>query len=1137
MPASLSRCSPSRSITSAVLPVLLVSLLVLGPLASTSETNYLGEPDDPVRPGELCTSEPLTHSLAGDVQHVYDLATTGTLLLRVEQQQLDVVLELEAADGQRTVYDQPTLHWGEELIHFDGAGQSFRLYVRPASPGAAPGTYSVHCVPANELTPEASRAWAAVARAGRLRPLGTQEGNHQALTAYVEALGLWRSLEQPRRQAETLHAMALLRLEMGETETAVATFERALALWTELEEPWRVAAVRNGLGYAFMQLGKLENARVEFQSALDLWRALGLERDEALTRNNLCLVVHIHGDLETAATCYSFLRTRFQDLGDRWYEALMLNNLGGVYDLQDLPDAALEHYHGALDLRRQFGNPLEIAQTQNNIAVVHRRLGEFQQALELYEQTLEIVPSTELRLRGILLSNLGAAYLTVGESRRARAFLEQALELRRRTGHRINEIMILNLLARAYRELGELQLALDTHALAVTAAESLGRVQQRASSHRALAETLLEQGDTTQALVQLDQALVLYRQLGLVNGEGTTLRYVGIALAATGRDDEAIEALGRSVHLQRQRGDPLALVRSLGALAAVEMDGVDLEGAGLREALPEGATARLQRAGSYLEEARSLAESLRLEIVHPRLKAIFFASRAQVFELAIEFHVARHELEPNAGHQRTALEISERSRSRTLLDLLARADEERTTPGSDLVAKTPQFRELQQQRRRLQRQLRAVADRQERRTEDLEVRRQTEQQLQELLVDLDLVEARLRQLDPGSAAPAVPPVVTASEVVELLDPETALLEYALGERRSFVWRVTTAGIDVFELPPRQRLEQLARETWNGLKAVEAGGAGATEAAQLAHLILAPALTDLGSEIRRLAVVPDGALQYLPFAVLPHPRGGLLLEHYEVVHLASASALALQRQRGASQAPSNRTAIFADPVFGPRDPRCHGMEPAPVQLSRVERSATRAESEELPRLSASRQEAEVVASLQPPGQTHLALGFAASRDAVLQGGLTGYQIIHFATHGRIDTLHPELSGLILSRLDEQCQPQDGFLGLSDLYHLRLDAELVVLSGCSTALGEEIRGEGLLGLTHAFFHAGTPRVVSSLWQVQDRATAELMERFYRALLQQGLRPAAALRSAQLSLRSDPRRRHPYFWAAFVLQGDWR
>jgi len=167
----------------------------------------------------------------------------------------------------------------------------------------------------------------------------------------------------------------------------------------------------------------------------------------------------------------------------------------------------------------------------------------------------------------------------------------------------------------------------------------------------------------------------------------------------------------------------------------------------------------------------------------------------------------------------------------------------------------------------------------------------------------------------------------------------------------------------------------------------------------------------------------------------------------------------------------------------------------------------------------------------------AIGFDANREAVLSGRLRDYRAVHFATHAVADTLNPELSGLVLSLVDAGGRQQEGFLGLSDVYELDLGADLVVLSGCRTALGMEVRGEGIMGLTRGFLYAGVPRVVASLWKVQDRTTAELMTRFYRALWRDHLPPAAALREAQRSLRHNSKYRDPYSWAGFVLQGDWR
>jgi CHAT domain-containing protein len=193
---------------------------------------------------------------------------------------------------------------------------------------------------------------------------------------------------------------------------------------------------------------------------------------------------------------------------------------------------------------------------------------------------------------------------------------------------------------------------------------------------------------------------------------------------------------------------------------------------------------------------------------------------------------------------------------------------------------------------------------------------------------------------------------------------------------------------------------------------------------------------------------------------------------------------------------------------------------------------------LPRLIGTRREALGILSLVPVGEQRRALDFEASRATAMSAELGQYRFIHFATHGLLNSAHPELSGLVLSLVDERGQPVDGFLRLHEIYNLRLPAELVVLSACQTGLGKEIKGEGLVGLTRGFMYAGSPRVMASLWKVDDRATTELMKRFYEGMLgPKRLRPAEALRAAQVSMWKQKRWQNPYYWAAFVLQGEWR
>lgn len=354
------------------------------------------------------------------------------------------------------------------------------------------------------------------------------------------------------------------------------------------------------------------------------------------------------------------------------------------------------------------------------------------------------------------------------------------------------------------------------------------------------------------------------------------------------------------------------------------------------------------------------------------------------------------------------------------------------------------------------------------------------------------------------------------------------------------------------------------------------------------MLLAPVAAKLGA--KRLLIVADGALQYIPFAALPEPVGSrqsvvsrqpsavdskeavsrkkkpsnepqttdygrpLIVDH-EIVNLPSASTLAvLRRETIGRNTPLKTLAVLADPVFSLDDARIKRHAPkadgkaAPRRSARtrgVERQLEKSALESgvtnfslrIPRLIGTRVEAAGILELVPEAQRKQALDFAANRATATSAELGRYAMIHFATHGILNSVHPELSGIVLSLVDEQGQAQDGFLRLHEIYNLRLPVALVVLSACQTGLGKQIRGEGLIGLTRGFMYAGAPRVVASLWKVDDEATAELMKRFYQGIVVEGLRPAAALRAAQVEMWKQPRFAEPYYWAAFMLQGEWK
>jgi CHAT domain-containing protein len=510
-------------------------------------------------------------------------------------------------------------------------------------------------------------------------------------------------------------------------------------------------------------------------------------------------------------------------------------------------------------------------------------------------------------------------------------------------------------------------------------------------------------------------------------------------------------------------------------------------------------------------------------VADPGLRASFLASRRLAFDLALGLRMDLERSAPGRGHAEAALALSERARARSLLDLLqeARTEIRQSIPP-----------ELRDRELSLAYQLGSKA-RLLRTSTSEEKRAQLQRELTGLLAEADRLEDEIRRSNPRYAVLHQPPL-DAVGIRGLLDADTVLLEYTLGEERSYLWLVTPERVESFELPGRAEIEAAARRSYEDVRSLDKKDGEAHAA--LSRLLFGKVAGRL--HCRRLVIVADGALQYVPFAILPDPEdpsGSVpLVAGHEIVSLPSASVLAVQRRVLAARPRAEKAvAILADPVFSAADSRLGkpggGAASAP---QRVGEPALR-----LQRLPATGREAQAIAKLLAPGEAFLAVGVKASRGTALSGDLADYRAVHFATHGLINSETPRLSFLALSMFDEQGRPQDGSLGLSDIYNLDLDADLVVLSGCETALGREIRGEGLVGLTQGFFHAGAQRVMASLWRVEDRATAELMSHFYRAMLEEGLPPAAALRSAQLSVRSDPSRQDPFYWAPFVLQGDWR
>jgi CHAT domain-containing protein len=789
-----------------------------------------------------------------------------------------------------------------------------------------------------------------------------------------------------------------------------------------------------------------------------------------------------------AAKKYEMARDLWGEVGDKYEEGLALCGAGSFLRLSGANQAAIAVYERAMELMREARDSFGIALVQWGMGLTYYYLGALDQALENFEQSLQT------RQRMMDRAGAGRLHYGIGWVRINRKEDQLALESFKESLRLRQEVK-------------------DAKGAAITRI-GLGKAYFR-----------LERYDEARAM--LEEALQTMRDSKDDGGQIEAIRNLGwidIRLKEYATAKERFrEALKLSLNSDNRNGEADA---RLGLAVLARRAGE------LRQAID------LIRRGVEIHESSRVegADSPQMKSVNNSLRIDYFAQVQEFYEVYVDLLMRLDALEPGAGHASEALYVSERARARNLLDLLA----SKGASDAELGVARP---------------LRA-----------------------------DEIQRRL------------------------LDENTVLLEYALGTAsdaetdRSYLWLVTSTGVESRLLPKRAEIEAAAQRVYELMTArnrvsgprrreliAQSDAEFQVEARKLSRMLLSPVAAKLAG--KRLLIAPQGALQFVPFAALPLPeveglgdgatgrqgegrtegqkdrgtdyRSGAqspsrpvvqssspsasytpLIADHEVIVAPSASALAAIMRQTALRKPAERSVIvFADPVFSAADDRVGRAlrrNPAAPQAGVTRRGdSSPANAGALPtlsRLSATDWEAQRIAALASDSKVFS--NFAASREKALDPALGEYRFIHFATHAVINSENPDLSAIALSLVDERGRPLNGLLSTQDIHHLRLSAELVVLSACRTGLGKDAPGEGLLSLTRGFLSSGAARVIVTLWSIEDQASAEMMSRFYRrALGPQRMTPAAALRATQEEMWREGRWSAPYYWGGFVLQGNWR
>lgn len=1101
-------------------------LLACSPLAAQPSLLEKGVP----REGDIGT---------GEKQELRIAVQAGEYArVRVDQTGVDVAARLTGPSGETVAEaDGPGGTAVPEVLSWIARqGGEHRLAISPRDPAAPRGSVRVTL---EELRPAAGTDEARV-QAERAFWEGRhwwarqdEESKRKALAAYQKAAPLWQAAGDRASEADTVNQIGACHQGFGETDAAVAAYEQALALARTAGDRQAEAESLNNLAVIYDDQLRDPRALDFFEKALALYEELGDRRAVSTTRLNLGLYWDRRSEPAKALDNLNRSLEIRREEKDRAGEARVLAEIAGIRREEE-PDVALDLFAQAARAADEAGNRRVRAHVLRGMASLYLLQGEPQKALELFTESLDLFREVGDRLgEGLSLSSLGSTALHLGDTDLALEHYTQALSIHREVKNARAEAYTLRDIGWSYSLRGEPEVALEHYERALRLSQDARDEAGRAFALHGLGRTRLALGQAAQSVKDLEEALAVYGKIGrFALSEVSAMLELGRAWQALGEPERAAARFQQVLAFSRQKRIPIGEAVSQWALARQERDRGNLKGA-----------------AAAITEAIQIIESVRPKVASERLRVSFFASHRDYYEFYIDLLMRLHEREPGAGHLAEAFAASERARARALLDLLAegRIDVRRGIPHELKQRETEIAHRLSQLQGRLLDNLSR---------QDGSQTAQLEEELRSAEEDRERLEWQLRKEHPRYAAVRSPSDLPMARIQELLDDRSALLEIAVGRERSFLFVVTRDGLAGFPLPPAAELGALVDSL---RQALETGGRRLygryVETAQRLYQVLIAPAEPLLRDKPNLIVAADGPLLLLSFETLltgppsnaagSGSGGGLytglpyLILDRSVTYIPSAGVLVELREPRAPAPPDAKIFLgFGDPEYGGRKPaapdpsRTRGTLPDALPDRSLARSFRESGLLDLPPLPESRNEVTGIAGLYPPERVAVYLDRQASEENLKDNpALKTARRIHIAAHGLLNEQQPEFSGLVLT-LDGDPK-ENGLLQTYEIFNLELSADLVVLSACGTALGKNVGGEGLIGVSRALLYAGAASVVVSLWPVADASTSDLMVRFYRHLDETGDR-AEALRRSKLELIRGGRFAHPYHWAPFILIG---
>ena len=1066
----------------------------------------------------------------------------SAIMIAVSERGIDVRIEATLGVGQVHAFDSPLRRWGPQRMMVE-AGPARRIELAIIGKERVSGTATVrmYALPAEEKTDACLTAlrWLASGDAhydrgqavtlGRVAAAdGTAQKEYFAAVADYSA-AVRRLVASPptltSAQAKlSVSATYYQGLEdyqrtMDHAPAAAEAFEqlgndygrdRALAMGAagEMEVVLSQPRVRDVDPEAEARSReRQERVRSAWFGLAKSFGARGERFEEALAINNAGLVYSYERDFDKAIDCFKRAVAPFEQLGEKMRAAQALQNIAlAQYELVRMPEAR-DSYLRALASIDENESPKLFADTTNNLALSEFRMGRVDEALQHYSRALEILTRIQSpREQARSLNGIGTVYYSLGKRPEGLAYLNRALILRTPALDPVGRIATLGAIASGERDLGRFVNAAKLREEALTLTNNPAF---RTRLKIELAHDLTGGGKFTEANELLAGVFA--------TGFGSDTVANARALRERARLSYAQGAYGRS---EQDAAAAFALFRGLDL--SISSFGALLQQAQAACALQKSTTAR-----RLAEQALAQSEQLRDASDNPALRASSWREFRPAFDFAIRISATPSLCGGGGpGDGAAALLIAEKSRGRALAEFRRLAANSTAVPSAAEKRRRELFEQIAARRVRLE----LLADRHDASDRQVLALRN---EIAGLMREIDILGAQL-----GGISGDVP--ITRESLrrsSETLRSDMAVVEYWLGESKSYAWLVTRGRIQMVELGDTARIDAAARKLYGAMRDFERvqKPERLQSARALSELIIAP----LPAEFRRarhLYFVPDGTLHTVPFPALSVVEAGapqFLVGAHDIAVAASVVTVADEgKALGLEGAP---VLLVADPVYSRDDERMPSGSPAPV-------AATPQSQRNIPtlrggiqegawtRLDASGREAAAIARVLQGARIESLTGFAANRDAVLGRNLRKFQVLHFATHALADLESPAMSTLVLSTLDERGATRVGEVFAGDILYRSLDADLVVFSGCETALGQSTAGEGLFGLRYAAHAAGARTVVASLWPVVDRVGEELMSEFYAAMTRDRLPPAAALSQSMRRVRE--RWSDPALWSVFEV-----